>query len=279
MAFVFEFSVMRCQPLRRALCEMRVTSAMRNDEVFVANSVKMYHEKNGISPVTFGEPAQDPPDILMKISGIESGIEVMKVDENSLNSRTSYFRAYNSFIRSVIAEHAEVIPKGTSYFVMIYHSSKPIRKIRKKFNKFFKEELVDDAFSKNKYEFRSDSLLVKFSKIASSSSESSFPMAFSNVPITGSSRNIDDLNARVAMCRPDLQLFKLICNSVEVKSHKCRNLKHQVDLALLDCYADKFHSSDEDIFAMYAEAVSNLENRGVFKRIYVVTGSGQVQEF
>ncbi|MEW4580350.1 hypothetical protein AB1K40_18475, partial [Vibrio cholerae] len=81
---------------------------MRNDEVFVANSVKMYHEKNGISPVTFGEPAQDPPDILMKISGIESGIEVMKVDENSLNSRTSYFRAYNSFIRSVIAEHAEV---------------------------------------------------------------------------------------------------------------------------------------------------------------------------
>lgn len=252
---------------------------MRNDEEFVANSIKMYHENNGMNPVTFDEPAQDPPDILMKISGKESGIEVMKVDENSLNSRTRYFRSYNSFIHSVIAQYEDLIPKGASYFVMVYHSSTPIRKIRKKFNNFFKEELVESEFSKDKYEFKSDNLLIKFSKIIRSSSESSFPMAFLNLPVAFSTRNMEDSCARIAMCQPDLQLFKLICNSVEVKSHKCRDLKSQVDLALLDCYADKFHNSDEDIFCMYAEAFSNLENRGVFERIYVVLGSGAVQVF
>ena len=51
---------------------------MRNDEVFVANSIKMYHENNGISLVSFDEPEQDPPDILMKILGKESGIEVLR---------------------------------------------------------------------------------------------------------------------------------------------------------------------------------------------------------
>lgn len=39
---------------------------MRNDEVFVAESIKFYLENKGISPITFEEPEQDPPDILMK---------------------------------------------------------------------------------------------------------------------------------------------------------------------------------------------------------------------
>ncbi|WP_345888398.1 hypothetical protein [Shewanella algae] len=249
---------------------------MRDEEVFAAKSIKTYHENNGSDIVTYSEPLQDPPDILMNLDGSSMGIEVTKVDENSLNNRTAYFRGYDAFIRSVIEEYREQIPDNVSYFVTIAHSSTPVGKIRKNFKKFFLDELIGSALSKEKYEFIDGSVKIKFSKMNRQVEKASFSMMFSNIPVP-TSRNID--NFQLDSMQPDLQLLNLVNNCISIKSDKCRGIDTTLELALLDCYANKYCESDAEIFQMYSEAFERIPDRGVFNKIYVVLSSGSVQEF
>ncbi len=251
---------------------------MRNEEVFAAESIKKYHEMNGSSIVKYCEPLQDPPDIMMSVDANSTGVEVTKVDENSLNSRTKYFRGYDKFIRSVIEKYRERIPDNTVYFVTVTHSSTPVSKIRRNFKKFFSNELIGSGLSNDKYEFIDGSVRIKFSKMDCDVKKASFPMVFSNIPLS-KKRNIDDF--RLDGMQPDVQLFNLVNNCISTKSKKCSDIATATDLelALLDCYADKYCGSEEEIFQMYSKAFQGISDHGVFKKIYVVLNSGSVREF
>lgn len=115
---------------------------MRNDEEFVAKSLTKHYEKLGFSPVTYSEPQKDPPDILLNVAGKTSAIEVMKIDENSLNSRTKFFMAYVAFIESVIENNKKYIPNDTYFIVTVRHSSTQIGKIRKNSFCFLRKNLL-----------------------------------------------------------------------------------------------------------------------------------------
>ncbi|ELR8730198.1 hypothetical protein V8057_004282 [Vibrio vulnificus] len=249
---------------------------MRSEEVFAANSIKAYHEKNGSSIVTYSEPLQDPPDILMNVDGNSMGIEVTKVDENSQNNRTGYFRGYDAFIRSVIEEYREKIPDNVAYFVTVAHSSTPVGKIRKNFKKFFVEELIGSAFSRDKYEFVDGSVKIKFSKMDCQVKKASFSIVVSNIPVS-TSRNIEDF--QLGSIQPDLILFNLVNNCISTKSDKCSGIDTALELALLDCYAHKYCESEAEIFQMYSDAFDGVPDRGAFNKIYVVLSSGSVREF
>ena len=249
---------------------------MRNDEEFVAKLLTKHYEKLGFSPVTYSEPQKDPPDILLNIAGKTSAIEVMKIDENSLNSRTKFFMAYVAFIESVIENNKKYIPNDTYFIITVRHSSTQIGKIRKKFILFFEKELIESVFENKEYVFSDSAVNIKFSKVLTVVQSPNFPIICNNIPVR-TSRNISDF--QISSLQPDVQLSSLINNSISIKSQKCSALSHEIDLALLDCYAEKFSSTENELFNMYDQAFSNIYVRGIFKKIYVISRNGSVKVF
>lgn len=249
---------------------------MRNDEEFVAKSLTKHYEQLGFSPVTYSEPPKDPPDILLNIAGEISAIEVMKVDENSLNSRTKFFKAYVDFIKSVIENNKKHIPNNTYFIITVRHSSTKIRKIRKKFILFFEKELIESGFENKEYVFSDSAVNIKFSKVLTVVQSPNFPIICNNIPVR-TSRNVSDF--QISSLQPDVQLLSLVNKSISIKSQKCLDLPHEIDLALLDCYAEKFSSTESELFNMYEKAFSDICYRGIFKKIYVISRNGSVKVF
>lgn len=250
---------------------------MRKDEKFVAESLVNFFKDQGTTSVTYSEPQIDPPDMILNINGVDSSIEITKTDENSINARTGYARGYQSFIEGILDKYKQSIPPDASYIITVHHSSIKVGKIRKRFDNFFRDVILQSNFSEKSYEFSESSVSIKFSKIERSPSRGQFPMLLLNRP-NRISKNIEDVAK--TMCLPlNDQLWNIVSKCIEKKEKKCRDIKPPVWLALHDSFTSKFSACNAEQFDMYDSVIPELHDKNKFQRILVVLENGSVKEY
>ena len=247
---------------------------MTKDEVVVSDALVTHYLNNGHKSVTYSEPPQDPPDVILNIDQVSYSVEITKVDENSINRRTNLAHSYHGFIKEVIAQKQSVLPKNISYFISVRHSGIKVGKIRKKFIRFFEQMVLAQGFSNDEYIFFEDSVKITFKKFNTSKNGQHFPMSFSNSPI----RKSNDINSFLNnMIQPlDVIFESIVRKSICVKKQKCSEVKPPVWLALHDFYANKFSDDDNEQILMYQEAIDNIIEKNYFDRVLVVLESGVV---
>lgn len=247
---------------------------MNKDEIIVSDALVMHYLNKGYKSVTYSEPSQDPPDIILKIDQNSYPVEITKVDENSINSRTTFAHSYGAFIKQVIAKKQSEVPENVSYFISVRHSGTKIRKIRKKFIHFFDEKILAQGFSNDEYIFLEGSVKITFKKFNTLKCGQHFPMSFSTAPVRQSNDIKSFLNSMIEPL--DVGFENIVRDRICVKSKKCRDVKPTIWLALHDFYANKFNSDDNEQILMYQNTIANITEKNNFDRILVVLESGVV---
>jgi hypothetical protein len=249
---------------------------MKKDEIVVSDALVIHFLSKGHKSVSYSEPLQDPPDVILKVDQSCYPIEITKIDENSINRRTNFACSYEVFIKNLIVEKQSEIPKNIRYVINVRHSSTKVGKIRRKFIRFFETIVLAQGFSKDEYIFLEGGVKITFTKLNTSIPGQHFPMFFSNLPV----RESNDINAILSSLIPPLEdgFESIVRNSICVKSKKCHAIKPTIWLALHDCYANKFYSSDSGQILMYQKAIANITEKNQFDRILVVLESGIVSD-
>jgi hypothetical protein len=247
---------------------------MQKDEIFVSDALVTHYLNNGHKSVTYSEPSQDPPDVILNIDQDSYPVEITKIDENSINRRTNLAHSYGAFIKQVIAKKQSEVPKNVSYYISVRHSGTKVGKIRKKFIRFFDDTILAQGFSSNEYIFLEGSVKITFKKLDTSKCGQHFPMSFSTAPVRKSNDINDFLNSMIEPL--DVGFENIVRNSICVKSKKCRDVKPTIWLTLHDFYANKFNSDDNEQILMYQNAIANITEKNNFDRILVVLESGAV---
>ncbi|AOW75542.1 hypothetical protein A3Q34_00780 [Colwellia sp. PAMC 20917] len=247
---------------------------MKKDEIVVSDALVTHYLNKGYKTVTYSEPSQDPPDIILQIDQNSYPIEITKIDENSLNRRTNFAHSYGTFIKQIIAQKQSEVPKNVSYYISVRHSGTKVGKIRKKFILFFDKKILAQGFSNDEYIFLEGSVKITFKKLNTSKGGQHFPMSFSTVPVRQSNDIKDFLNSMIEPL--DVGFQSIVRNSICVKSKKCSAVKPTIWLALYDFYANKFNSDDNEQILMYQNAIANITEKDNFDRILVVLESGAV---
>ena len=247
---------------------VRIDNRMKKDELIVAEALKLHFENAGYAQVSYDEPLQDPPDLILNLGADTISVEITKADENSLNQRTSIGLGYRNFIKSNLGKFLGALPSGITFLVVVYHGSQPVRKIKKSFQRFLLNTVSATEYAEEEYLFVHDNIGIKLVKIAQDKSPRTFPMILQNRPYRMTS------NALIAPL--DIQLARIVSNAISEKTDKCQHIPSPKWLVLHDFFSDKFCTTIEEKRKMYQEAFDINPNSGDFSRILVVFEEGVV---
>lgn len=250
--------------------------ALKGNEAIVAEALKIHL---GVS--SYDEVANDPPDIIVNISGQDVSIEITDLDENSLQGRRTIDAGYITFINNLNKKFGTLVPKELRLFISFYHFNNKVSQIDKKFRRYLKELL-----SSNKITICSqleDCIgEICFKIKALKSNEGCKTIIGSTTPVGmlhKKSRDINKVSNLLAEFNLNEKSMNILLDRISEKNRKCKDVQKPIWLALYDNYYNKFSDFEcGEHKEHYKNLAYDIDDYGIFEKVFVVFQNKDVLE-
>ena len=250
--------------------------ALKGSEKFVAEALKKYF---GVS--SYSEVQDDPPDIIMNISGQNVSIEITDLDENSLQGRRTNDSGYNAFINNLNKDMGSLVPKEVRIFIRFCHFNNKVSKIDRKFRKYLKG-LLDTNRIKIGSEYEDCIGDICFKIKALKFSNNNKKIIGSTTPfgmLRKKSRDINTINQNLSEFDLNVKTTSIVLDRISEKNKKCKHTKKPIWLALYDNYYNKFSDFERSEHKEHYKSVAgDIDDYGVFEKVFVVFQNEDVLE-
>ncbi len=231
----------------------RKSIVLNDKEKFVAEIIKNEFSIR-YANASYAE-GEDPPDIYLKYSSNEVGIELTELSPNLYKDRVSIDKTYEGFIKNI------EVPDYTHYLVVFHHANIKLNKARK--NK------VKDFLLNPNTEMKEciDGILVKIK--SSSKNEKLGTISQMSLNINSCNRDINTVSASLKDTGIESVFQSIITKAIETKKEKCKHINKPIWLAMHDsCFSHIFSQSKTESIELYKNTIKNIDF-GIFEKIII----------
>lgn len=252
--------------------------SLKGKEIFVAEKLKDYFS-NGFKNISYRE-GDDPPDIYLQFDMKEIPVEITELDENSVNNRKTVDFGYLKFIDNLDEEIGSLVPNDKRIFISFYHFNNKVSKINKKFKKYIKNLLSNRVEINDEFEDCLGDVCFKVKILKSNNGcrkilGTTTPFGM----IHEKSRDINAVSEYLSEFHLNEKNRNILHERILDKNNKCKHIEKPIWLALYDNFFNKFCDfSDDEHIKHYKNLASDVDDYGIFEKVFVVFQNGNVLE-